>query len=226
MLDRHLHCLRRLASLSPSRSGWIEIPEESRSGWIEIPEELLRSVTEMASPDCSTGDWIETKGDRVRLQYGAPGMQQAVDLAATMDMIEVERALSLWQPYAWAVASGHKRIENRTWQPRKAVGTWVAIHASLTVAKGALEEVASITGAEPRIVRGAVVGVARLHEVIRSGMDVDQLSTEDKIWFNGPYGWFFKDAIELSDPIPCRGYQSLWHLGADVLTTLKGALRG
>ncbi len=221
MLDRHLHCLRRLSTLSLDVSG-----TSTRTGWVKIPEDLLPSVTEMAPADCPTGGWIETEGYLSRIKYDAPGLAHAVELAASMDMIEVTRALSLWQPWAWAIAAGHKRIENRTWQPRKAVGTWVAIHASLTVDKGALAEVAAITGSEPRIVRGAVVGVARLHEVIPDGKGAEDLSTEDRVWFNGPYGWFFKDAIELTCPIPCRGYQSLWHLDDEVLATLKGALRG
>ena len=44
------------------------------------------------------------------------------------------RALTLWQPWAHAVAHLGKRIENRPWKPWPAViGTRVAIHAAAKV---------------------------------------------------------------------------------------------
>ncbi len=45
------------------------------------------------------------------------------------------RALTLHQPWAWAVAAGHKVVENRTWAPSpKAVrlGDLFAVHAGKT----------------------------------------------------------------------------------------------
>lgn len=43
-------------------------------------------------------------------------------------------AITLWQPWAWAISDYTKRIENRTWAPpnwRK--GQTMAIHAGATI---------------------------------------------------------------------------------------------
>ena len=42
------------------------------------------------------------------------------------------RALTLWQPWAWLVANGHKLVENRPWAPSPTAlppGHRFAIHA-------------------------------------------------------------------------------------------------
>jgi len=42
------------------------------------------------------------------------------------------RALTLRQPWAWAIVHGQKRIENRPWKPwRDIIGQRIAIHAGL-----------------------------------------------------------------------------------------------
>ena len=43
------------------------------------------------------------------------------------------RALTLWQPWAWAIVEGHKDIENRPWAPGAAlrVGDPFLIHAGM-----------------------------------------------------------------------------------------------
>jgi hypothetical protein len=40
------------------------------------------------------------------------------------------KALTLWQPWSWAIAHAGKRIENRTWRPLGCViNQQIAIHA-------------------------------------------------------------------------------------------------
>ena len=39
------------------------------------------------------------------------------------------RALTVRQPWAWAIAEGYKDIENRSWYPRLEPGEVFAIHA-------------------------------------------------------------------------------------------------
>ena len=47
---------------------------------------------------------------------------------------ETLRGLTLWQPWAWAIAHGGKRIENRPWRPWPSiVGELIAIHAAARV---------------------------------------------------------------------------------------------
>lgn len=50
------------------------------------------------------------------------------------------KALTLWQPWSWAIAHAGKRVENRTWAPPASViGQRVAIHAGLRLDKAAAE---------------------------------------------------------------------------------------
>ena len=69
------------------------------------------------------------------------------------------KALTLWQPWAWAMASGMKLVENRPW---------------------------GIAGAE------------------------------QCRWFFGPFAWLVTEMQRLPRPVPCRGYQKLWNLPADI----------
>jgi len=53
------------------------------------------------------------------------------------------RALTVWQPYAWAIAQGHKPVENRGWRPPDdAIGSPLLIHAAAR--KVTLDEVGDV----------------------------------------------------------------------------------
>lgn len=57
------------------------------------------------------------------------------------------QALTLWQPWAWAMAHAGKAIENRTWKPpRSACGRMIAIHAGKTCDDRAIVEIAEEFG--------------------------------------------------------------------------------
>lgn len=216
MLSSTLHLVRSLSQrLAPARSMGADVDS------YQIDADDQRAAAELVKRG-----WAERVEDgRLRLVPDSDGFAGAVELASAMPELEVMRALSLWQPWAWAVASGHKRIENRTWRPRSAVGSWIAIHAGRRIDASALDFVREQTGEEPTLHHGAIVGVARLREVIPDGAGVRELSDADRRWFNGPWGWFFESAIELDEPIPCRGFQSLWYLQPPIRALLQGALR-
>jgi len=133
------------------------------------------------------------------------------------------KALTLWQPWAWAIAHAGKRIENRTWEPPPdVVGQTIAIHASKKLDAHGLDALADIlagtTIAVPEatdLAHGAVVAIARV-----TGF-VDRSTSR---WFSGPIGWELAD-VEAVDPIPCRGAQGLWVLPPDVERKMSAALR-
>lgn len=136
------------------------------------------------------------------------------------------QALTIWQPWAWAIARAGKDVENRTWHPpRSAIGRPLAIHAGkrfdddaveslwLTVADELQDDVPECAEA---CTRGAIIAVATLAEVKALGEGTARFSP----WYGGPVGWVLEDVIELAMPVPCRGAQGLWtvpeHLAADV----------
>lgn len=126
------------------------------------------------------------------------------------------KALTLRQPWAWAVTAGHKRIENRTWPPTLGPGEVFAIHAGAAVPAAAdvdtvRERLRGRAAVPDEFVRGAIVAVARVSGTVTASSDP---------WFTGPIGWVLEDVVPLVEPIPCRGLLGLWpvapELGRDI----------
>ncbi len=156
-------------------------------------------------------------------------------------------ALTLWQPWAWAVFHAGKRIENRDWAPSpNLLGQTMAIHAAvkrpLTVD---LEFVLELTEGEPPMpsrdgfVFGAVVGLARLvgwydtrgmydgRRVV--SLPEHQIAVEavgGSPWWRkkvGNVGWVLDEAIELERPVPAVGQQGTWWLSGPLLEQVLDA---
>ncbi len=137
-------------------------------------------------------------------------------------------ALTLHQPWAWAIAHADKDVENRTWQPiRGVVGTPIAIHAGKEVdeeayaafKKGLYGPQAAAVDDWPMAL-GGVVAVATVDRVETLGPGPAPFSR----WYAGPYGWVLRDVVPLLAPVPCRGMQMLWHLPPDVEAAVRGQL--
>lgn len=142
------------------------------------------------------------------------------------------KALTIHQPWAWAIVAGHKDVENRAWKPPSwLVGQQLAIHAGLAFDVEAWEYLASgVSSPLPRhlidprsglfavpdetsATRGAIVGVATLEGYKVGGPVSSQWSREPvSPWHAGPVGWLLTDAVQLAEPVPCRGNQGLWDL--------------
>ena len=136
------------------------------------------------------------------------------------------RALSLWQPWCWAIldlpADDAKDVENRTWAPPgSAIGELVAIHAALKLddEAWAWRFVRAASGQAPpapdELPRGAIVGVVEVTGFVRESASR---------WFWGPVGWTLGRRARLAQPIPMRGLQGLWGVPDDVAAQLRAAL--
>lgn len=119
-----------------------------------------------------------------------------------------EFALSIRQPWAWAVLNAGKDIENRVWQDR--FRGPVAIHTGKAMTAAEVAEFSEflgglrLDGKVPRslsgphyssLPRGGIVGVAEI---------VDCVSSSSSPWFFGPYGFVLRNARPVPF-IPCRG---------------------
>lgn len=124
------------------------------------------------------------------------------------------KALSVRQPWAWAIVAGHKDVENRSWEPGKRflqAGDTFLIHASQTFdLKGyrwilenheALGLSMDEIPARADFTLGKIVGAAIYGGVV---------TESDSRWFLGPKGWVISNALDLADPIPCKGALGLW----------------
>jgi hypothetical protein len=141
---------------------------------------------------------------------------------------EPMRALTLWQPWAWTKAIGIKRIENRTWRPPGfMLGQRFALHAGKRWDRASHEALLNNAWTPPpraELAAGAVVATCRLVTVATSADEAARLAGADQArWFFGPFGWVVADVVTLPRPIPCRGFQGLWRLPADVAVAVKGA---
>jgi len=145
------------------------------------------------------------------------------------------KAISIRQPWPFAILHLGKRIENRPkpWHYRGVI----AIHASgmrlrkngqPTAAERADVEnaarfIQSIVGNEQhgamtwgRIIveSGAIVGTARI---------VDCVTASASPWFVGPYGLVLED-VRPTPVIPCRGALGLWTVPPEVERRIREAL--
>ncbi|MEK6303392.1 MAG: ASCH domain-containing protein [Acidobacteriota bacterium] len=97
------------------------------------------------------------------------------------------KALSIRQPWAWLIVTGHKDIENRTWTTSFR-GAFL-IHTGKTFDHGGYDWVLSEMGlALPKPVefeRGGIVGEAEM---------IDCVTRHNSPWFSGPYGFVLKGA--------------------------------
>ncbi len=152
------------------------------------------------------------------------------------------RALTLRQPWCFAITHLGKRVENRTQRPPAAlVGKRIAIHA----AKGVHPEyeAAAVEWMHARglwkppsdgpcqglgdLAQGAIVATARIArwfklspghkpdpETLAPGAAPDEI--QDSPWFTGPVGILLADVVVLEEPVPARGMQGWWPVPADV----------
>jgi hypothetical protein len=125
------------------------------------------------------------------------------------------RALSIRQPWAWAVAAGLKRVENRS--GRVSYRGPLAIHAGRVVETQAFDRCAQLAGqpVPSHLATGAVIAVAHLADIVMRS---------DDPWFEGPWGWLLDDVVPIQ-PVICPGQQQLFTLPDDVEQAVLHAIR-
>jgi hypothetical protein len=160
-----------------------------------------------------------------------------------------DRALTLWQPWAWLVAAGHKPIENR---PRgfshKSFRGDFWIHAGsapLAQGGGHLFDAKLIDAWQSARVLcdgllghdfelpplnahayGAIIGRATVVGIMppRQPLIGERYPMPVTPWhFPDQYGFRVEGAQLLAKPVPCRGFQGFWKVPTPVLEQLKGA---
>jgi len=128
---------------------------------------------------------------------------------SSVEARRIRKAITLHQPWAFAIAHAGKEIENRKWiPPRSVVGCRIAIHAGKVLDRDGLDDLRD-RGIEPthdELIRGAIVAVCTLTGYVRES---------DSPWFTGPIGWTLENVVAI-DPVPCRGFQGLWPLPPDI----------
>lgn len=113
------------------------------------------------------------------------------------------RALTVKQPWASLIASGEKRIENRTWRPPASlIGERIAIHAGAGWDKRGERHTTARRGELPQ---GSVVCTVIIDRVVEA--------SDDPYWI-GPIGWVLRDVEPVVGAPSVRGGLSLWRLNS------------
>lgn len=141
------------------------------------------------------------------------------------------RALTLHQPWAFAVAHLGKDVENRTWRPpEQVIGVRIAIHAGRKFDTDTLPWFfgRGLINVPLTPVLGAVVATAVVAGVAEHADSVWFSGSVGAFWFTGPIGWVLRDVVALAEPVPCRGAQGLWTVPNDVeqRVTAQEVMRG
>jgi hypothetical protein len=123
------------------------------------------------------------------------------------------KVLTVRQPWASAIMSNAKRVENRKWFPgrRLLVGERFAIHAGAAIDRDAPD---FLLDAEHLRDRGVVLGTVQLRGVhLAGGMFCDWVGCAENpwaMWGDGMVHWMLADPRRLVTPIPARGQLGLW----------------
>jgi len=135
------------------------------------------------------------------------------------------KAISIRQPWAWAIIYLGKNIENRNW-PTRFRGT-VAVHASGTMTRQGYElaqhfilKATEGRGKRLRVAPpeklpyGAIIGLADI---------VDCVTESDSPWFVGEHGFVLKNRKRILEPITYRGALGLWNVPPGIERKLRQA---
>lgn len=130
------------------------------------------------------------------------------------------RVLSLKQPWAWAVATGRKRVENRDWST--AYRGTVYIHASMKLDRAAVDWLHRELRlkAPDNFVHGAVVAVATIEAVVTK-----ERAARFGKWFFGKYGFVLSDVQALRQPVSTTGRLGLARASSLLQRRVERALK-
>jgi len=114
-------------------------------------------------------------------------------------------ALTVKQPWAWAIVHAGKDIENRDWVTHYRgpllVHAGARLHDDREMPRG-------IKGpADEDLVLSAIVGIVELADVVERSRSR---------WFGGSYGWVLARPKALRKPVPCSGRLGFWYPTAAV----------
>jgi hypothetical protein len=139
------------------------------------------------------------------------------------------KAITLWQPYATAVALGLKRFETRDW-PTVYRGL-LAIHAGTTtdtINPACVLRAEQELGPSRTWPKGAIVAITRLTALRQSPGHAIENWPEPELFYGnfkiGRWAWKLELLVNLnSQPVYCRGAQGLWSVPPGVNSLLIAA---
>jgi len=126
------------------------------------------------------------------------------------------RCLSVHRPWAWAIVSGLKCVENRSRRTRHRGP--LLVHAGKARWPVDVFPDGSPIPPEALAVAGAIVGVVEVVDCL----PVAELADP---WASGPWCWVLANARAFARPIPYRGRQNLFPVPDELVAGVRPARR-
>jgi len=126
------------------------------------------------------------------------------------------KAISLWQPWASAMALEFKKNETRSWHTNYRGP--LLIHAAKTFPQAAREFAMTerALGRLPkRLPFGALLGIVNLIDVVRVEEIRHQISAIERLYgdySDGRFAWITEGVEVFDTPIPCKGRQRFFEV--------------
>ena len=133
-------------------------------------------------------------------------------------------ALSVRQPWAWAILHAGKRVENRVWAlPQQLIGHRILLHASKGCTRYEYEDgadfIEAVSGLRPppldQLPRGAIVGAFNLVGCVAPGEDGGDWHARDQ------YGFQLDRVAAIAEPVPCSGLLGFWKAPPEVEAEIR-----
>jgi hypothetical protein len=113
------------------------------------------------------------------------------------------KALSIYQPWAYLIAIGEKRIENRAWKTAHRGPFLIHAGANRKLLETRPDLMARVTD-PTALAFGAIVAVVDLVDCV----PLDEVASEP--YAVGPWCWLLADPEPITPPVPARGMQRLF----------------
>ena len=129
------------------------------------------------------------------------------------------KALSVKQPWVYAILHEGKDIENRSWQ--RSFRGWLALHASAQPRRDAVF---------PRGIRVPELGTLDYSAICGVARVMDMVSKSRSKWFwrtddgTTNYGWVLADVTALKTPISCKCALGLWEVSPKIFREIQRQL--
>ena len=155
----------------------------------------------------------------------ATGSSLPLPLHGCLPPIRITRALTLRQPWAWAVAAGHKDVENRTWQtPHRG---WLAIHAggewadsgAVALCTQLLDDAGVAIPPKQHLIRSAIIAVVFVEDCIAPDTPLQSPWAQPH-----NFHWLLRGAVLLPTPVPCAGSREVWKLSKEQSDAVEAQL--
>lgn len=144
------------------------------------------------------------------------------------------KAITLHDPWGWAIREGFKRFETRSWKPRQCPPFDLAIHVGARIPAYA-REIATYHEPIAAVLRQCAYDIdAPIHwlgciicivQVVAYHPTADAcakglINPDEREWGDysaGRWAWEFSQVRPVDPPIPARGYQFLWDADLEAL---------